>query len=243
MEALLKSWGRPVEGSLTIQSALPIGKGMASSSADMVASLRAVAAFYHRRLEPPDIAQLCCAIEPTDGIMFHGVVAFDPRRGRLLERLGPYPRITIIGALGWGRINTEDHHLRRDGYSTHHEGRLREALSLARVGLAKRHVEIVGQAGRLSAEIEWERNGDPSIKALLEISEKESAGVIIAHSGTVRGLLVPASTPRASCRRLEHRLSSLRVGPVFRIPVIAPRVDSLSGDGGWIQGEYGFPGG
>lgn len=239
MEAWLKSWGRPAEGSLTIQSTLPIGKGMASSSADMVASLRAVAAFYHRRLTQSDIAQLCCAIEPTDSIMFHGVVAFDPLRGRLLERLGPYPRATIIGAMGRGRINTEDHHLRRDGYNTHHEERLREALSLARVGLAKRQVELVGQAGRLSAEIEWERNGDPSIKALLDISEQENTGVIIAHSGTVRGLLVPASTPRASCRRLDHRLSSLRVGPVFRIPVMAPPLDSLSGDGGWIHGEYG----
>lgn len=242
-EHLLAAWNKPVSGVLVVQSSLPIGKGMASSSADMLATLRALATYYHRHLTPAEMAAFCARVEPTDAIMFPGVVAFDPVEGRLLERLGRSPAAIIMGVLGHGRVNTEDHHRHRAPYAAHHEERLRKALKLARQGLAEGRLELVGQAGRISATVALERKPDPSIEALLAIADRERTGVIVAHSGTVRGLLVDPRTPRIDWRRLEDQLWALHAGPVHRIPVMAPRRQTLTGLSVWPSPSFKSPAG
>lgn len=239
VQALLTLWGKSTTGALMVHSTLPIGKGMASSSADMMAALRAVAAFFGRRLTAHDFAQVCASIEPTDGIMFPGVAAFDPVRGQLLERLGPVPAAIIVGVLGHGRVNTENHHRQREPYSPVHQDQLRHAVSLLRRGLKRQHLDLVGEAGRISAEVEWQRHADPTISALMDLAKIESTGVIIAHSGTVRGLLVSASTTRARLRRLEQKLWSVDAGPVYQIPVLEPQEGSLSGARLWYASAGG----
>lgn len=226
---LLTAWDKPVEGVLVIQSTLPVGKGMASSSADIVAACRAVAAYFGRSLSPGRIAELSGKIEPTDGIMYGDVVAFDPIHGKLLERLGAPPAVVIVGVLGHGRINTEDHHRHRSEYARDQQQRIQAALVYAREGIEKRDVALLGQAGRMSAEVAREREPDPSLDELLRIAEEEDAGVIIAHSGTVRGVLVSSAVPRVKLRRLEQRLWRLDTGPVYQIAVQNPRSRALSG--------------
>ncbi|PSR23054.1 MAG: GHMP kinase [Sulfobacillus acidophilus] len=229
VEMLLTAWEKPIEGVLMIQSTLPVGKGMASSSADIVAACRAVAAHFGRYLPPARIAEISAAIEPTDGIMYDGVVAFDPIRGKLLERLGAPPAMVIVGVLGHGRINTEDHHRRRLDYEPEQERRIQEALDYARAGIKTRDAKLLGQAGRISAEVARERESDPSLDELLQIADDEACGVIIAHSGTVRGVLVSSTVSRVTLRRLEQRLWRLDTGPVYQIGVANPRVGTLSG--------------
>lgn len=239
-ELLLTSWGIDPEGTVVLQSTLPVGKGMASSSADVVATLRAVAASFGRQLSPRELASLAAEVEPTDGIMFPGVVAFDPLRGRLLERLGQPPPMLIAGVLGRGRINTEDHHRRWRSYTPEQQHRIQEALAYARDGVRARDVDLIGRAGRISAEVEAERDPDPALDEFLSIAKEEDVGVIIAHSGTVRGVVLPASVPRAKLRHLEQRLWSLNAGAVHRLPVAAPPLKSLAGNGVCNVGPVGL---
>ncbi|NMP22551.1 GHMP kinase [Sulfobacillus harzensis] len=219
VEQALADWKKPPGGVLVIQSALPVGKGMASSSADIVASLRAAAAYYGIRIQAPDIARRAAALDPTDGIMYPSMVAFNPLTGKLLERLGTAPPALIIGALGPGRINTEDHHRVRKPYEPAHQRRLQEALDLVRRGVSEHRVELLGQAGRLSAEVDLERQPDEGLARFLDLAAEEGVGVVIGHSGTVRGMVVPQAAPSRLVRRLEQRLWSLNLGFVYRINV------------------------
>ena len=229
VEILMESWGKHPSGILTLYSTLPIGKGMASSSADIVATCRAVAAVFGRRISSGDIARVASLIEPTDGIMYPGVVAFDPVQGHLLERFGATPPATIVGVLGYGSINTAArHHLQKE-YSPDHQRRLRQSLECARSGVEKRDVRLLGAAGRISAEVEYEREADSSLASLLAIAETEETGVIIAHSGTVRGLLLPRNMQQSAMRRLQQKLWALDAGPVYRIPLLTATIHSLSG--------------
>lgn len=232
-ELALAEVGKPQGGRLIVQSTLPVGKGMASSSADIVASIRAVAAYYRCDLTPAQIGGWAAQIEPSDGIMYPGVTAFDPLQGRLLERLGPVPPAMILGVLGHGRINTEDHHRHRIPYQADHQDRLKQALQYARQGVRRRDVALLGRAGRLSAEVEYERGPDSSLRQILDIADDEKLGVIIAHSGTVRGLLLPMPVSGIVIRRLEQRLWTMDAGPVYRIQVGAPPLASLSGKEVW----------
>ncbi len=219
VETALEDWGKPPGGALVIRSALPVGKGMASSSADIVAALRAAAAYYGVRITAAEIARRAARVDPTDGIMYPNVVAFNPLTGDLLERLGPVPPAVIVGALGHGRVNTEDHHRLSEPYEDRHQKRLNEALQLVRCGVEARRLELLGQAGRISAEIELERQPEDDLARFLDLADGVSGGVIIAHSGTVRGVMVPQSEPSYLVRRLEQRMWGLNLGPVYRIVI------------------------
>jgi uncharacterized protein involved in propanediol utilization len=73
---MLTRYGLDRGGLLTIESTLPVGKGMASSSADLVASARAIGDAFGLDLTPRQVEELLRGIEPTDGIMYGAAVAF-----------------------------------------------------------------------------------------------------------------------------------------------------------------------
>ena len=93
-------------GILIIWSDLPEGKGMASSSADLVATARAVGHAIGREPDPGEIEDLLRAIEPTDGVMYPDVVAFHHRAVRLRARLGVLPPLTIVAVDEGGMVDT-----------------------------------------------------------------------------------------------------------------------------------------
>src|SRR5579871_5667863 len=69
---LLSYWQLPLQGRLVLHSNIPEGKGMASSSADLVATARAIAHAYQRHLPMALLETLMAEIEPSDGVMYNG---------------------------------------------------------------------------------------------------------------------------------------------------------------------------
>lgn len=84
-----------------LSSELPIGKGMASSSADIAAVAQAVALSLGKNLSPAELGKLCAAIEPTDGIFYSGVVAMNPLTGRLVKKIR-LPEKFLIAVFDFG---------------------------------------------------------------------------------------------------------------------------------------------
>ncbi|MFF3662643.1 GHMP family kinase ATP-binding protein [Streptomyces olivochromogenes] len=70
-------------GVLRIEGTLPEGKGLASSSADLVATARAVANALDEPMPAHRIESYLARIEPTDGVMYPAIGAY----ARLLERV------------------------------------------------------------------------------------------------------------------------------------------------------------
>lgn len=223
----LEEWNLPTSGVLIIQSTLPVGKGMASSSADIVSSLRAVARYYGRAAVPSQMARWATQVEPSDGIMYPFVSAFDPVHGVLLERFGRAPVAWVVGVLGHGHINTEDHHRHSQRYSVRHQKMLREAVKAVREGLSLGDVTRLGKAGRLSAAVELERRPDDQVLSqVMALADQLGVGMMIAHSGPVRGLLLARATPRQVFDQIERKLWALNAGPVYRIRVGVPMMSA-----------------
>ncbi len=217
-QQVLRYLGKTQGGLLSVSSVIPIGKGMASSSADVVASMRAVSAALGRSIPPSRMARIAARIEPSDGVMYDGVVVFNPRQGIILERWGPMPAGLIVGFVGQGRVNTEAHHRERIPYSAEHQKKLSLALGRAREGLIQRNFALIGEAGRLSAEVQWERGSDDAIlEAVLRQSLERNWGVVIAHSGTVRGFIFsPQAVRKGKALEAERFLRGIGAGSVFR---------------------------
>ncbi|MDU4960331.1 MAG: GHMP kinase [Sporomusaceae bacterium] len=177
---------------LRVQSALPVGKGMASSSADIAAACQAAAICCGRRLTADEIADIALAIEPTDGIVYPGIVMFDHLGGLIRRPLGPPPPLLIAVFDAGGEVNTQNFNQRRDlaALNAAKEAQVRRAAELVADGLRQGDCRLIGQGATLSAIANQAILPKPCLEPILEMAARFGAvGVNAAHSGTVLGLL------------------------------------------------------
>jgi hypothetical protein len=97
----------PLEIRVEHWSDLDIGKGMGSSTADVVAASRALAAVAGRTLSPGQLAKIATSIESSDGSMYPGLVAFSQKTGDVLERFEWWPQFVVLMITPPQLFNTE----------------------------------------------------------------------------------------------------------------------------------------
>ena len=103
VSATLAHLGRQeLSARLAISNPIPRGKGMGSSSADVVAAIAATGLALDQELSPETVGRLALMEEPTDGVMFPGIALFDHRQGRADGRIGPSAAYGNSGAGFWG---------------------------------------------------------------------------------------------------------------------------------------------
>lgn len=220
----------PCGGELRITGDIPVGLGMGSSSSDVVAVVRAVADSYGTRLPPETIARLAVRAElACDPLMLDGrPVLFAQREGRVLEVLGRgLPPVVVVGcALGAGApVDTLSLPVR-----AHDDGDVRacERLRvLLRQAVTTGDVALLGEVATASARRGQEVLCHPEFESLTDVAARfGAAGVQIAHSGAVAGVLFDPAAPGlrrriSSCvRALEHR--AIPTTRVFSTPTTLP---------------------
>jgi L-threonine kinase len=196
-EELLRLYGLEPGGTLRVESALPEGKGCASSSADMVATARAIESAFGIRIPRHSLARIMSRIEPSDGVMYEGIVAFHQREGLVRSRLGTLPSLAIVALDEGGRAETTevcgDRGFRSPGRLAEYE-RLLRALGRA---VRRRHLPSVGYVSTRSAVLNQDVLPKEHLELALELSARYGAlGVVATHSGTCLGLLFDPRAPR-----------------------------------------------
>ncbi|MPM50786.1 L-threonine kinase [bioreactor metagenome] len=175
-----------------ISTQLPIGKGMASSSADISAACQAVAISQGKFLTPAEIADIALGIEPTDAIFYPGILMFDHVNGRIRHNLGAPPEIDIAVFDVGGEIDTLHFNQRNDlpALNRGKEEAVRMALDMVTKGLANGDINLIGQGTTLSAIANQSILFKPNLDGIINLSKQfNAAGVNVAHSGTVLGVL------------------------------------------------------
>ncbi|MBE0478760.1 GHMP kinase [Candidatus Aerophobetes bacterium] len=196
--------------SLRIYSKIPVGKGMASSTADIAGSCQAVANLFGKKIIPSEIARIAAEIEPTDGIMYKGVVCFDHIRGILIEELGYPPPMKILIIDRGGKVDTLSFNRRKDLHILHkvNEQLIKEAYTLVKEGIKRENPELVGVGATLSSLCNQIILYKPELYKIVCLSRKMGAlGVNVAHSGTVMGILLPFDFSRID--KLEEKIKTV----------------------------------
>ena len=178
---------------LSLRSLLPRGKGMASSTADVAASIVATASALGWELTPGQIAEIALSVEPSDGIMFAGITLFDHVAGRVARTLGPAPPLRVLVLDFGGEVDTGEFNracrwdiLKRLEPETEH------AVGLIKEGIRCGDIGRIGRGATLSAVANQQVLPTPHLEAVLELCQHVGAvGVNVAHSGTVIGMLLP----------------------------------------------------
>lgn len=178
---------------LRLQSSLPRGKGMASSTADAAAAIAATAAALAAPMPPALIAQLALQVEPSDGIMLPGIAIFDHKRGRLARALGDPPPMRVLALDFGGGVDTlAFNRVNRDRALKRLQPAFAEALALIKQGIRSRSPAEVAAGATLSALANQPMLYKPQLAAALRLArEVGGLGVNAAHSGAALGILLP----------------------------------------------------
>ncbi|MEU3948317.1 kinase [Streptomyces sp. NPDC029526] len=218
---LLAEAPRPAGGVLTVSSLLPEGKGLASSSADLVATARAVGQALGLAMPAARIERLLARIEPTDGVLHPGIVAFHHRSVRLRAVLGSLPPMAVVGVDEGGAVDTVAFNRLPKPFTA--ADRREYARLLDRLTLAVRSQDLaaVGRIATRSALMNQALRPKRLLDPLCEICrEVGGLGVAVGHSGTALGVLLdtrdPAYTHRATaaaqaCAGLSHEAHGVTV--------------------------------
>ena len=190
---LARSERRDVDARLSLSSPLPIGKGMASSTADISASITATASAISpcAEISPNEVASIALRIEPSDSVMFPGIALLDHKSGSVMRALGTPPPMRVVVLDFGGNVDTLAFNgVNRDRALNRLEAQFSEALSLIEAGIRASNPAAIGEGATLSATANQRLLYKPQFDAVLRLAEEVGAvGVNAAHSGTVLGML------------------------------------------------------
>ncbi len=184
---------------IALESQLPTGKGMAASTADIVAIIQAVATAIDDELSPEEVAELAAGIEPTDGVFYPGVVQMNYMTGELIETYSEVPKMIIAMFDAGGTVNTVEFH--SDYSNNAGNADSPQELLEAVESLAKDFSpENIGRVATISARANQKLLEKPRLEEIIEFAKDRGAlGVNVAHSGTMLGLMF---SPDESMKRV-----------------------------------------
>lgn len=166
---------------------LDVGKGMGSSTADIVAAARAMASALGHQLNSDEEARIAVDIESSDGSMYPGLVAFDQKTGVLLEQFSWWPRFAIVMLVPDTTLDTE---------SVSFEGKERlisafdQMIDTLRSAAIAHDGTAFAIAATKSAVLNQQFVPNDWFDDLYDRREEFGAdGVVVAHTGTMIGLL------------------------------------------------------
>ncbi len=189
---------------LRIDDDLPVGRGLGTSTADIVAIIRAVAGAMGATLAGTEIHRLACSIEASDGVAFDGLAAVDRDAAAPIALWPTPPQLRVLAAVPSTRFETRSGGENAVGAPVDD---LFEALGAAvAAGSARGIAAVATESGRRH------RGTAPSevFEALLLLADDLGAlGVARAHTGTAAGLLFSMDEPgRAAMAAALDALSS-----------------------------------
>lgn len=177
---------------IDIDSDIPVGKGMSSSTADICAVVGAVYSIIGRKPSPDEIAEIALSIEPTNGIMYEEVVLFDHLEGKRKEPLGYMPGCRILLLEGKGVVDTQEFRSRNFcDKLKENEVEMSKAYKLVEKGFKEQNIKLIAEGATKSALLHQKILYKPYLEGILELALKNGAlGINVAHSGTIAAVIL-----------------------------------------------------
>ncbi|MFJ8077609.1 kinase [Streptomyces sp. NPDC096176] len=193
---ILEETPQPTGGTLTVSSVIPEGKGLASSSADLVATARAMGQALDVEMPASRIERLLARIEPTDGVLYPAIVAFHHRTVRLRTVLGSLPAMGVVGIDEGGSVDTVDFNRVPKPFTAADRREYVRLLDRLTDAIGRRDLAEVGRIATRSALMNQALRYKRSLEPMCEICRDVGGlGVAVGHSGTTLGVLVDAEDP------------------------------------------------
>ncbi|MEI3235150.1 MAG: serine/threonine protein kinase [Intestinibacter bartlettii] len=197
MELVFEKFGLPVDEtkniSLNIKSQIPVGKGMASSTADIGATIKATLSMLNKTLTGEEISKLAVKIEATDSLLLNQHSIFNPLTADIKKYLGGINDAKVVILEPSDILDTKSIRMTPNykTYKMQNKEIIKKSFELLDEGLAKNDLNLIGKACTYSGLANENIHKKPFLEKIIDISDKYGCyGVNIAHSGTVIGILM-----------------------------------------------------
>lgn len=191
-------------------SDLDVGKGMASSTADIVAAIRCVARIAGRRFRTRDVMNVLRHVERSDSVFLDEAALYLSERHHVVVRFGRWLGYTAAYMVEPTMVDTET---MRDCLLEHyrrHAVEYRRALDSFLAGAVQRDPYLVARAATESSRLSQRCLPKRWFAALRSAMRCVSAdGIFVAHTGSIVGYLFvapPTGVQRAEITALFERL-------------------------------------
>ena len=178
VQATLEFLGKTgLEVRLSLDSRLPRGKGMASSTADVTAAIGATSAALGEEPSPAQLAEIALRVEPSDGVhVFQTSPCFDHREGRIARSLGRSPPMRVLVLDFGGIVDTlEFNQIDRLSVLGQLELRMVEAVALIEDGIRTGDPKSIGRGATISALANRQVLFNPYLESTLELASQTGA--------------------------------------------------------------------
>ena len=194
---------------------LPVGKGLSSSTADMLAVVRAFEDAFGVVLSRSYVSRTFARLEPHDGLHFDTCVAYDHRSGTLLRDLGYIPQYVILAVDFGGTLDTLEYN-RTLAFGEDEKLQFDRLLERLEKAFAERDDAAIASCAHQSTLLHADRHNNALLFDLMRVANNlKSLGVINAHSGTFAGLLYPRDLPVKDIKELVAKLQDRFSREVF----------------------------
>lgn len=177
--------------SLRVSSNIPIAKGMASSTADIAATIVATTKLLGKELSHKELGELCCMIEPTDSTIFDDLALFDHINGKVIKKHQWHTEMKVL-ILELDSFLSTDEFRKKDYSKIRNNNRkdVEKAYEIFSLACDKKDKKLLGKAVTISSLANQRILFKPKLNEIIEVTSKIGAyGVNVAHSGTVVGIL------------------------------------------------------
>lgn len=197
MELVFENFNIPVDEtkniSLNIKSQIPVGKGMASSTADIGATIKATLSMLNKTLTGEEISKLAVKIEATDSLLLNQHSIFNPLTADIKKYLGGIHDAKVVILEPNDILDTKSIRMTPNYkmYKMQNKEIIKKSFELLDEGLAKNDLNLIGKACTYSGLANENIHKKPFLEKIIDVSDKYGCyGVNIAHSGTVVGILM-----------------------------------------------------
>lgn len=170
---------------IDIISNIPIGKGFASSTADLCGVYHSLLKLFKKDFNEQELIRECIKIEPTDSIVFNKLTIFDYKNGIYSKTLGSYKLFYILVFEGNNMVSTIEFNKQvKEPLET-----VDNLLELVLKGINE-DIKYIGEAATESIIKNFKRLSYNIFSEVNRIREKTGGlGIIGAHSGNALGII------------------------------------------------------
>lgn len=181
------TWGYYVKCKL--ESNIPVSKGLSSSTADMIAAVRAIENLFNIIFNKKLISKILKIIEPHEGLHYSSCTLYNHVKGKLVSDFEYTPSFYIIALDRGGVVDTLEFN-KNIKYSQSQKKMSEKNLKRIITAFYNKNDLEIAKCATISSKILADRyNYKLNKKVISFVKEAKSIGVVSAHSGTFIGFL------------------------------------------------------
>jgi len=193
---------------IEINSQIPYGKGLASSTADLCAVYYCLLKLFNKEFKEEELIEQCIKIEPTDSIIFKKMTLFDYKNGLYRKTMGDYLSYNILAFEGNKVVDTVEF----NNKNLPSLSDVDDLLPILEEAIKEKNLEKLAYVSTESIVRNQKRLYYEFLQEVISIKNKTAGlGIIGAHSGNVLGIMYEDSASLNYALKLGEKLDMCKV--------------------------------